>query len=164
MHTIRYLAYGSNLHPSRIGARLGAITHLGTTPLPGWALHFHKHSADGSGKCNLVADPSSIAFGVVYEFSSTDKQRLDVIEGVGSGYLDTCIELPEFGQAWVYLADQSHINDSLRPYDWYHAFVLRGAELHQFPSAYVAQIRDVQRIQDPDEKRRTDNQAILDSR
>ncbi len=163
MPTIRYLAYGSNLHPARISARLGTITKLGTTELPGWSLRFHKYGNDGSGKCNLIADPSSVAYGAVYEFSSERKQRLDAIEGVGKGYHDVRIELPRFGEAWVYLAEPSHIDDALQPYDWYHAFVLRGTELNRFPDAYIAEIQNVPAVQDPNEKRRRDNQAILDS-
>jgi gamma-glutamylcyclotransferase len=163
MQTIRYLAYGSNLHPARISVRLGSITHLGTAELPGWALRYHKASEDGSGKCNLIADPSSIAYGALYEFSLEKKQHLDTLEGVGRGYIDTSIELPEFGQAWVYLAESSHVDDSLIPYDWYHAFVVRGAQHHKFPAAYIDEIDRIERDRDPNEKRRTENMAIADS-
>ena len=163
MKTIRYLAYGSNLHPARIGARLGAITFIGTAELPGWALRYHKSSEDGSGKCNLIADRSSLAYGAVYEFSIENKQHLDTIEGVGRGYRDTCIELREFGNTWVYLAQPSHVDDRLIPYDWYHAFVARGAQHHNFPTAYVDAINRVEIIRDLNEKRRTENMAIANS-
>ena len=163
MHTMLYLAYGSNLHPSRIGARIGSITALGTVSLPGWKLRFHKYSEDGSGKCNLTADPSSIAFGTVYELSQKMKERLDVIEGVGHGYRDTQITLPEFGATCIYLAEPSHIKEGVLPYDWYHAFVVKGAELNHFPNTYVTNIRDVQFIQDPNEERRNANLSILRS-
>ncbi|MFP6681398.1 MAG: gamma-glutamylcyclotransferase family protein [Gammaproteobacteria bacterium] len=163
MQTIRYLAYGSNLHPARISARLGEITLVGTTELLGWALRYHKYSEDGSGKCDLIADPSSIAYGAVYEFSRESKQHLDTIEGVGCGYIDTCIELPKFGPAWVYLAQPSHIDGRLIPYDWYHAFVSRGAQHHNFPAAYIDSINRVAFIRDPNEKRRADNMEIANS-
>ncbi len=163
MQTIRYLAYGSNLHPARIGERLGRVTFIGTTQLPGWALRYHKFSEDGSGKCNLIADPSSVAYGAIYEFSLENKQQLDTIEGVGRGYANTRIELPEFGQTWVYLAVPSHIDDRLIPYDWYHAFVVRGAQHHEFPAAYIAAINSVEYIRDADEKRRAENMAIANS-
>ncbi len=163
MKAIRYLAYGSNLHPARIGARLGAITLIGITELHGWALRYHKFSEDGSGKCNLIADASSIAYGAVYELSLENKQHLDTIEGVGRGYTDTCIELPEFGQTWAYLAQPSHIDDRLTPYDWYHAFVARGAQYHNFPAEYADAINRVEFIRDPNVKRRADNLAIANS-
>ncbi|HCU90355.1 MAG TPA: gamma-glutamylcyclotransferase [Gammaproteobacteria bacterium] len=163
MATIRYLAYGSNLHPSRIGARVGAITAIGTTSLPGWRLRFHKYSGDGSGKCNLAVDRSSIAFGAIYELSHRMKERLDEIEGVGNGYRDTKITLPGFGDTWIYLAEPSHIKECALPYDWYHGFVLKGAELNYFPNTYITEIRDVQAIQDPNENRRNANLSILRS-
>jgi len=163
MNTIHYLAYGSNLHPARIGERLGPITSLGKTELTGWGLRYHKSSADGSGKCNLVMESTEVAYGAVYEISCADKDRLDIIEGVGNGYRDVRIELPLFGDVWVYLAEPSHIDDELTPYDWYHAFVVHGARHHQFPENYIAEISNVVSVRDRDEQRRSRNLAILES-
>ncbi|MFT4562439.1 MAG: gamma-glutamylcyclotransferase [Gammaproteobacteria bacterium] len=164
METIRYLAYGSNLLPARIGARLDSFVTLGTTALPGWRLCFHKMGADGSGKCNLIVDPRGRAYGAVYELSLGDKTHLDAIEGVGKGYSDKSIELDAFGPAWVYLAEPSHIDDQLIPYDWYHSFVLYGARHHRFPADYIHEITDVACVPDQDLNRRTENLAILNSR
>ncbi len=161
MPTIRYLAYGSNLYPARLGARVAGVTSLGISALPGWALRFHKSSADGSGKCNLIRDPAATAYGAVYEISLADKQRLDTIEGAGVGYQDVRIELTAYGGVYVYLAEPSHINDHLQPYDWYHAFVIAGARHHRFPDTYIAQIARVDSLRDPDDARRSRNQAIL---
>jgi AIG2-like family len=161
LKTVRYLAYGSNLHPARIGARIGSVRSLGSAQLPGWTLRFHKSSADGSGKCNLIADPMGVAYGVIYEIPITDKRRLDTIEGVGDGYVDTSIELPAFGQARVYLAEPSHINDRLTPYDWYLAFVVDGARHHRMPAAYIARINGTATVRDQDTARRSRNRAIL---
>jgi gamma-glutamylcyclotransferase len=163
METIRYLAYGSNLLPARIAARLDSFVTLGTTALPGWRLCFHKMGADGSGKCNLIVDPGAIAYGAVYELSLSDKTRLDTIEGVGNGYSDQSIELDAFGPAWVYLAEPSHINERLFPYDWYHAFVLYGAKHHLFPEDYINGIMDVACVPDEDTSRRAENTAILNT-
>ena len=163
MQTIRYLAYGSNLLPARIGARLNGVKSLGSVTLDGWRLCFHKLGADGSGKCNLVADPTSVAYGAVYELSFESKKQLDTIEGVGYGYSDETLELSSHGSVWVYLAEPSHIDDNLVPYDWYHAFVLYGAKHHQFPSDYIFDINRVTSAPDHDESRRAENLAILES-
>lgn len=163
LKTIRYLAYGSNLHPARIGARLGSVAALGSTRLSGWALRFHKSGADGSGKCNLIADPAALAYGAVYDISLADKRRLDAIEGLGNGYLEESIELAVFGEARVYLAERSHIDDRLMPYDWYQAFVVRGARHHRLPAAYIDQISAIEVVRDPDEARRSRNLAILNA-
>ena len=163
MSTIRYLAYGSNLLPARIEARLEDCRSLGSVRLDGWQLCFHKLGADGSGKCNLIEDPSSVAYGAVYELSQSSKERLDSIEGVGNGYRDAEIELDQYGPAWVYLAESSHIADGLIPYDWYHAFVLYGAKYHDFPSDYIFDINRVTSAPDHDGTRRAENLAILES-
>lgn len=163
MPSIHYLAYGSNLHPGRIGARLDRCIALASVELRGWSLRFHKSSADGSGKCDLVADELSVAYGVVYEISSADKRRLDKIEGAGQGYHYARIGVSGFGEASVYLAEDSHIDGRLAPYDWYHAFVLSGAQHHHFPPAYIAELLNVDAVSDPDQVRRAQNRAILES-
>ena len=160
MDTTLYLAYGSNLLPARLAARLSALTAVGVTELPGWRLCFHKLGTDGSGKCNLVADSNAVAHGALYQFSLDDKSRLDVIEGVGNGYTGKLIEVPDIGESYVYLADPAHIDNRLVPYDWYHAFVASGARHHQFPPEYLAEIDSVATIRDPDETRRTENLRI----
>ncbi len=163
MDTVPYLAYGSNLHPARIGARLDSITTLGTVELPGWAVHYHKSSADGSGKCNLTPAASGTAYAAVYEISLADKARLDHIEGVGNGYRSTCIDVEIFGTVWVYLAEESYIDDRLVPYDWYRAFVVEGARHHRFPAPYVDKLGAIGAACDPDDARRSANWALLGS-
>ena len=163
MEIIRYLAYGSNLLPARIGARLDSFDIVGTTALPGWRLCFHKMGADGSGKCNLIVEPRAVAYGAVYELSLSDKTHLDAIEGVGNGYSDKSIEIDAYGPAWVYLAEPSHIDEHLIPYDWYHSFVVYGAKHHRFPTDYIHEIMNVAFAPDQDLNRRAENLAILNS-
>jgi len=161
MKTLRYLAYGSNLLPARLGARLGGIRALGRIALPGWELQFHKSGGDGSGKCDLVASPGGHAFGAIYEISVADRVRLDTIEGVGHGYRGTTIEITAIGQVYVYLAEDTHINPELQPFDWYHGFVVAGARHHGFPADYIAAIESITPTRDSDDERRGANLAIL---
>jgi hypothetical protein len=161
MRTIRYLAYGSNLLPARLRARLQSIRVLGAAALPGWQLHFHKRGADGSGKCNLVQTPGGVAYGAVYELSLEAKAQLDEIEGLGKGYRDAVLMLADHGEAHVYLAEPAHIDDALIPYDWYHAFVLAGGRHHGFPARYLERIAVIPVDIDPNERRRRVNQGIL---
>ena len=161
MPTIRYLAYGSNLYPPRLAARLEKISIVGVVALPGWSLRFHKRGADGSGKCDLFPAPDDIAFGAVYEISTADRVRLDRIEGVGHGYHGELISVPGHGEVYVYRAEQSYVDTSLEPFDWYHEFVLAGARHHTLPSGYIGKIRGVRPIRDSNARRRAENLAIL---
>ena len=163
MYTLYYLAYGSNLHPPRLRERVPSAEPLGVVTLSGWTLRFHKRSEDGSGKCNLVhtGQKGERAYGVVYRILAREKVRLDRAEGLGLGYREHSLELPEFGRAFLYLATDSHIDETLRPYDWYKAFVLAGAEHHGLPADYRRAIEAVPHQPDPDPQRTLAARSIL---
>lgn len=159
----KYLAFGSNLHPARLGARTPSARALGAAPLPGWQLAFHKRSHDGSGKCSLVETrhPEDLAYGVVYALDPADRPALDRAEGLGAGYELRTLELEAFGEVFFYVAQASHVDDTLVPYDWYHRFVLEGARHHRLPQAYLRWLEAVPTITDPDPERVALNARIL---
>lgn len=156
---MRYAAYGSNLHPLRLVARAPSAVLLGTGYLQQWSLRFHKKSMDNSGKCNVIATTGGIHV-AVYEMNYEDKLLLDRIEGLGSGYRTGSIRVPEFGDCFTYVAEETHIDDSLTPYDWYRELVLLGCLELAFPDAYVKSVRSVEVQEDPDALR---GQAMWDT-
>ncbi|WP_449427205.1 gamma-glutamylcyclotransferase family protein [Rhodanobacter umsongensis] len=163
---MRYLAYGSNLHPLRLSLRVPNSRLVGTTKLDGCRLTFHKRSNDGSSKCNLdfTGDPNHLAHAAVYEIPRAEMHLLDRAEGVGSGYFkqQMMIELnDESLLVFVYLASQSHVAENLEPYDWYKGFVLAGAHKHQFPPEYLQQIAAIASKPDINESRRITMQNLL---
>ncbi|MGR8947541.1 MAG: gamma-glutamylcyclotransferase [Gammaproteobacteria bacterium] len=173
MQTVLNLAYGSNLHRARIEARISVREVLGTVLLPNWGLRFHKQGSDDSGKCNLIESPGEVAFGLVYAFSAKDKARLDEIEGVGKGYQNVALPMQGFDlgttglngneEVFAYLALDTHVDDTLVPYDWYHSFVRRGAEKCNFPVEYLSHIDSFAARRDPNESRRKQNIDILNA-
>ncbi len=89
----------------------------------------------------------------IYEISAKDKLVLDRIEGVGFGYSETTLTIPNVGDCLSYVAADTHIDDSLLPYDWYHELVMIGAHTHGFPDDYLKQIELEQSLHDPDPNR-----------
>lgn len=158
---VQYAAYGSNLHPHRLTARTPSARLVGTAYLSDWSLRFHKRSVDTSGKCS-IHEGSSGLFVAVYQMSTADKQELDRIEGVGSGYSNGQIIVPKFGECATYLAAESHIDESLVPYDWYKELVLLGCRELGFAADYVRRIERITVTQDSDPKRRDDNWKIVE--
>ena len=146
-----YAAYGSNLHPQRLAKRVSSAEFVGTSFLPDWSLHFHKRGADGSGKGNVQSGGDGV-YVAVFEISADDKLILDRIEG--AGYSAALLEVPQFGYCVSYVADESHIDGTLEPYDWYRKLVLIGAKTHGFPATYLDRIRSVATCEDPDSDRR----------
>lgn len=158
--TVRYLAYGSNLHPVRLRARTASAQLLGTAVLEAWQLVFHKRGQDGSGKCNIRPGQGQV-FAAVYAIESGELRQLDAIEGVNRGYYRQPVDVPDYGQCFVYRAQQTHVDARIRPFCWYQSLVLQGCLYHDFPGQYVARIRAERYCADPNEQRRASNERLL---
>lgn len=89
----------------------------------------------------------------VYDLSMRDMVRLDVIEGLGRGYAAGSVEVPGFGSCATYLPEESHIDPSLAPYDWYKNLVLLGCRALGFPGTYSRSVADVAHVVDPHPER-----------
>jgi AIG2-like family len=162
LRCVRYLAYGSNLHPLRLTDRVPSARLLGSRFVPGWSLHFHKRSnVDGSGKCS-IAVPGNGVYAAVYQFERAHKLRLDEIEGLGDGYEEKLIDIADFGPCYTYVATPSHIGAALRPYDWYRDLVILGCEAHGFPEDYVRSVRAVEAVTDTDTARLHRERALVE--
>ncbi len=158
-----YLAYGSNMHPARLQARVPSAIAIKPLTLRGWRLHFHKRGRDGSAKCNILATANRAdrVHAVLYRIAARHRPQLDAAEGLGSGYEIQHLEIADIGRAFFYIASSEHIEDRLRPFHWYKAFVMAGARHHALPADYCAQIAAVQSIADPDPQRALHNLALL---
>ncbi len=160
--SVRYAAFGSNLHPLRLGKRLASARLRGTAFLPDWSLEFHKRSEDGSGKCSIRRGSSGVHL-AIYDMVDADRLLLDRIEGLGAGYDGISLEIPGFGRCFSYAAAATHVDESLAPYDWYSGLVLAGARLHGFPDDYLSRIRSVATTRDPDAERHRSMWDLVES-
>ena len=162
---LHYLAFGSNLHPLRLGERVPSARLLGRVELPGYRLAFHKRGADGSGKGDLVATgrAEDLAVGALFEMAGGEKPNLDAAEG--AGYRCDTLEVRCGGrdyQAFVYLGEEPFIEPDLRPYRWYRDIVWHGARFNGAPDAYLAAIAAVPVAEDPDPDRRARSTSLLE--
>lgn len=163
--SLHYLAYGSNLHPLRLRKRTPSANLVGAVELPGWSLSFSKRSLDGSGKCTIgfASEPCRV-FGAVYSMDAPDKERLDRVEGLGSGYESHWLDLEVKGtalRAFTYVASVDYLDVNLKPYAWYKGLVLAGARYHGFDAGYVRSLEAFPSVRDPDVARRAENDALL---
>jgi len=163
MATIRYLAYGSNLHPERLRRRTSSAVLLTTWELTGWRLSFDKRGFDGSAKATIAAtdDDRDLVHAAIFELSLDEKPALDRIEGVNRGYHAHVLSLPDLGEVHTYKADTEFQDGSLVPFRWYRDLVLHGARFHGFPRAYVDDIAAVPVIEDSDDARQREHDDIL---
>jgi gamma-glutamylcyclotransferase len=138
----------------RLAGRVPSARALGVATLDGYRLAFHKRSVDGSGKCDALftGDSEDLMYGVVYRMDQRHRVELDRVEGLGWGYVHAEVEVSPLNadsvRALTYTAVA--IDSRLRPYDWYRHHVIAGALEHGLPAPYVATIRAVECVEDPD--------------
>ena len=65
-------------------------------------------------------------------------------------------------ETFVYIAEDSHIDDHLTPHRWYQQIVLLGAEFHQLPQDYLQYIREVHAFDDPDSEQQARNLQLVE--
>ena len=165
MSKLHYLAFGSNLHPLRLGERVPSARLLGRVELTGYRLAFHKRGADGSGKGDLVptGDDRDIAVGALFEMAGSDKPNLDAAEG--AGYRDDTMPVRLDGrdyEAFVYIGEAPYIDPGLRPFRWYRDLVWHGARFNGAPADYLDAIAAAEAVADPDPERRARNRALVE--
>lgn len=118
------------------------------------------HSTDGSAKADAYQTdkPEDVVWGTVISISKADKIRLDGFEDLGSAYNEKQITVwlgdGLQAKAWIYVACNNRIKPNLKPYCWYHRFVLEGARENSLPIEYVKAIEAIGCNVDRDEVRR----------
>ena len=162
--TFYYFAYGSNMLTTRLKPRCPGAIPLGRADADGSVVEFSKPSIDRSGKATLRQAAGGQTTGVLFEIPKAELGLLDSHEGVGSGYERPdafpvrLVDSGEIIQATAYLATSP--DSSLRPYDWYLALVIAGAYEHGLGDDYLAALRCVDYVPDPDDSRGTRAEAI----
>ena len=163
MNTLRYLAYGSNLYPRRLQLRVPSAQLIGKVGLMGWQINFHKRGQDASAKCNIVqtGKTADVVYAAVYEMHASEKNVLDTIEGLNSGYSLAQLDITDMGIAFFYRAEDEYIDDGLLPFEWYKKLVVAGSRYHAFPEPYTDHIDRVRAVPDNDKIRHQRNMEIL---
>ncbi|QDV19049.1 AIG2-like family protein [Gimesia panareensis] len=166
---LNYFAYGSNLHPARLQARIGVCAMQGAALLENAELRFHKVGIDASGKCDITLQETTAegVWGAVYQISLEQKQTLDRFESLGQGYqireLEVLTQTRESVRVFTYQAMTEFIDPGLQPFDWYHELVVEGARFHQFPADYLERLLQIELLIDSDAERVIQARELLRS-
>jgi len=149
---------------ARLAQRIGSVPVVGVGMVVRHRLLFHKRSRDGSGKCNCfyTGHQRDQVHGVVYAIRVQQRETLDKYEG--NGYRAGLV-LVRSGHQWLraltYLGLDEHLQEDLRPYDWYYHLVLAGATQHGLDRHYMATLRSITPQQDHDHARRTHHAHLV---
>ncbi|MBI2999220.1 MAG: gamma-glutamylcyclotransferase [Deltaproteobacteria bacterium] len=152
----KVFAYGSNMCSGRFRAYSVSPEGPGKPAfLRGYRLCFNKRSTrDHSGKANVEPQAGAEVWGVVYEIPEGQLRILDNGEG-GYDRREMIVHTArgEAVEAWVYVARTPDPDSALRPYTWYKHFLVEGALEHGLPDTYIADLRAIEAVEDPDRAR-----------
>jgi gamma-glutamylcyclotransferase (GGCT)/AIG2-like uncharacterized protein YtfP len=128
-------AYGPNMLESRMEERAASAVALGVGILEGMRVVMNKKGVDDSGKANLVEDPGSVVYGVLYRIDSSELPGLDSAEG---GYERRSVEVV-FGdqvvEAQPYVSEE--MTEEPVAWDWYKDIIWKGVKLQGLPRSYI---------------------------
>lgn len=140
---IFYFAYGSNMFTKQLEERVhrvGLKWNVGV--LENYSLQFNKKSSiDQSGKANIVPNGSGKVWGVLFDLSEDELERLSNFE---KGYRQQTVDVivttpPERLKALTFLASAG--TPQLNPTRSYLQRIIDGALEHGLPSFYCDRLR-----------------------
>ena len=149
-----YFAYGSNMNPARVAARIGATRRV----LPG-VLHDHELRFDkasqvaGIAHANVASTPGEQVEGALFELLHPEQiHRMDPFEGYPHEYERHRLPVVTAEgaiEAWVYIAAPGTTAEALRPAREYLEHLLAGSAFHS--RDYHARLAAVEAVGELDE-------------
>ena len=141
---ITYFAYGSNMAEHVMTDRCPGHTFIGIAELPGHRFAFSRRSIrTGTGVADVVADPATSVWGVLYEVE--DLATLDAKEGAGWAYDRSDVSVVVGGapcDAITYRVMRPEPAE-VPPSEEYLAGILSAGAERGLPEAYLAEIRRI---------------------
>ena len=146
-----YFAYGSNMNKEQITARCTKPKVVAAAKLADHQLAFFGHSVvwDGAEE-TVVPAPGHDVWGVIYDLSSSDRERLDNaqdarMDGSGSYFHSPVKVTSQDGIVHsVLLFKKDKLGISEKPSQEYLNFIIQGAEENNLPAAYVGTLRKLE--------------------
>jgi gamma-glutamylcyclotransferase (GGCT)/AIG2-like uncharacterized protein YtfP len=142
-----YFAYGTNMSESKMRA-IAPFTKREGARLEGYRLVINKraNTEPHVGFANIVPDPDSTVYGVLYEGEEAMIVNLDISEGSPDHYTRREMEVITSGgkrvRAEVYRASETRVRPGLRPSKSYMANLLAGKDL--LPKEYSRSLQEIE--------------------
>lgn len=134
----------------RLEGRVGEARVGGIAKLADYEIRFHKLSKDGSGKADAVPVVGKETWGVVFELTQSQLDRLRAHE-VGYNEVELSVQLGgEPVGVWTYLAQPDAVRHDLRPTREYLNYLINGAREHGLPVEYIQMLEEVEVAEPPE--------------
>jgi cation transport regulator ChaC len=146
-----YFAYGSNMNKAQMHARCVRPEAIAVAMLPHYQLGFFGHSPTWDGALETVVPaPGQEVWGVIYDLSASDRERLDVwhdvrLDGTGA-YFHYPLRITDTeGKTRVVLFyKKARMDSPEKPSREYLDLIVQGAVEHGLPAGYVEGLRRIE--------------------
>lgn len=144
-------SYAANMHPGLIASRCSKPEPLTVARLADHSLAFFGYSKrwDG-GAATLISKPGEELWGVVYQLSFWDTERLDSwldvrLDGTGDYFLLPSEVIAVDGTTYPVLLYRKYYHGGPQqlPSQEYLETILSGAASHNLPAAYLEKLRQI---------------------
>jgi hypothetical protein len=155
--TMLLFAYASNMNVDEFAKTVPSAKKITNAKLPGYKFGFCLAADDGSTKASLrpSTDLDAVAWGVLIEFNDDERGNFFFQEDWFEFAFVNCIdESGEMYKAEAFVTQAHALNDSLLPYDWYQAKIVKIARDQGLPETYISILSQMPHKVDPDEARR----------
>lgn len=163
---MKIFAYGSNMNINRLKNRVPSAVKISNGFIEGFSLKCSKLSKDSSGKATVIKtdNKKDLVWGVLFEIDEKEKPLLDRAEGLNYGYDELIIDVndgKEIHKAQIYIANDKSVDEGLKPFSWYKAYITEGAKENQLPNDYIKMLESINSVKDENDERRIENENIL---
>ena len=145
-----YFAYGANINLEQMRAKCAKPRVLGIARLKGHKLEFYGHSAVWDGAVEtVVPDEKSEVWGILYQLSASDWERLDNcedarIDGTGEYFhypLEVMDNEQTIKEANIY--KKARLGQAECPSAEYLAIIIQGAKEQGLPESYIVALKNI---------------------
>jgi gamma-glutamylcyclotransferase (GGCT)/AIG2-like uncharacterized protein YtfP len=140
---VAYFAYGANMAEAVMTEHCPGHSVLGVAELPRHRFAFSRRSVrTGTGVANVVADPASSVWGVIYAVD--DLALLDAKEGAGWAYerCEVDVEVGDETVTAVTYKVKTPEPAEVPPSDAYIAGIIGAARARGLPASYIERISE----------------------
>lgn len=143
---MHYFAYGNLLDVDLMRKLCPSARAVGVMRLDDYEIGFWKCADAGQAGCTLDSAPGRFLWGVQYELSQEDMDKLDKAAGVPEGHWEQqriTVHTPEGKAVETTTYVIPHPSGPHAPPESYVAPIYRGAEALALPGEYVARLREL---------------------
>ena len=143
---IFYFAYGSNLDWTQMKKRCPGAKIVRPGRLPHYRLDFTRDEAGyEGGVADIVPEPDSDVWGLVYEITKSDLKKLDEFEAYPEAYYRFLTNIECTDKTMVNVWTYSVVNKQgfVRPADFYMKWIRKAAAELEFPEDYQLYLKSV---------------------